>query len=200
MKRTPSGIPSSIARQRGVTALFVTLIVLLVMMVLGISAALLSGTQFKLAGNLQHENAAFNLAEGSTAAAQNWLTSGANFKDSGFSSSGTAAHLYCIPGSAGCTRSPGDPLTMTWNDTNSLAVSGDDTQRYQIQKVASCQVALGSESSVGGRIKAPVERADLFRVTARGTSVKGTNRVLQTTYTVPIDADDIRDGYCGPLP
>jgi len=196
MIRTPSRIPSPIARQRGVTALFVTLVVLLVMMVLGISAALLSGTQFKLAGNLQYENAAFNLAEGSTASAQNWLTTGTNFKQAGFTtySAGATPYLYPI----GSFTS--NPLTMTWNDTNSRTVNGDDSQRYLIQKLASCQVTLGSESSVGGRVKAPIERADLFRVTARGTSVKGTNRILQTTYTVPIDADDIRDGYCGPLP
>ena len=188
--------PSPIARQRGVTALFVTLVVLLVMMILGIAAALLSGTQFKLAGNLQYENLAFNLAEGASATAQNWLTTGTNSRDPGFTTYASATGwLYPISAAAP------DPLAAaTWDNSHSLAIGGDDTQRYFIQKIAACQSVLGSSAGRGGRLTGPIDRADLYRVTARGLSVKGTTKFLQTTYEVPISAADIRDGYCGPLP
>lgn len=189
-------LPSAIGRQRGATVLFVTVVVLLITMVLGITVGLLSGTQFKLAGNLQHENVAFTRAEGSTATAQSWLTTGANFKNPGFAAyaGATTPHLYPIGGFTG------DPLAMTWNDGNSLAIGGDDAQRYFIEKIAACQSALGSSAGRGGRINAPIDRADLFRVTARGQSVKGTTKFVQIIYVIPISAADITDGHCGPLP
>jgi Tfp pilus assembly protein PilX len=195
---------TTVQRQRGVTSLFVTLIVLLVMMVLGVTAALLSGTQFKLASNLQAESIAFNLAEGSTNVAQGWLVTGTNFRDEGFTtySSGTTPQLYPI-GSYPAGVDPAVPAwetKMTWTDANSVAIDGDATKRYFIQKLATCQSTLGSTAGRGGRRMTKDDRADLFRITSRGTSVKGTVKVLQTTYTVPIKQAEIDDGYCGPLP
>ena len=61
-------------RQRGASSLFITVILVLVLMLLAVTAAVLSSTQFKLAGNLQYENIAFNLAEGALASAENWLS------------------------------------------------------------------------------------------------------------------------------
>ncbi len=197
---------SPIRRQRGITALFVTLIVLLVMMVLGITAALLSGTQFKLASNLQLENIAFNLAEGAAATGQDWLTTGTNYKDPGFTNgnyngAGSAGpYVYPQYSDSGATTptSMPDPLaSSTWSDSNSLSVGGDDTKRYMIQKIAACVKSPDAEMNVGGRSHgATTYRADLFRVTARGTSVKGTSRVLQTNYPIPIPDADLEGGHC----
>ena len=61
-------------RQRGASSLFITVILVLVVMLLAVTAAVLSSTQFKLAGNLQYENVAFNLAEGALASAESWLS------------------------------------------------------------------------------------------------------------------------------
>ena len=51
-------------RQRGASSLFLTVILVMVVMLLAVTASVLSNTQFRLAGNLQFENVAFNLAEG----------------------------------------------------------------------------------------------------------------------------------------
>jgi len=55
------------SRQRGASSLFLTVILVMVVMMLAVTAAVLSNTQFRLAGNLQFENIAFNLAEGAVA-------------------------------------------------------------------------------------------------------------------------------------
>jgi Tfp pilus assembly protein PilX len=190
--------PPPTRRQRGATTLFVTLVVLLVMMVLGVTAALLSGTQFKLASNLQFENVAFNLAEGATATAQSWLTTDTNYKDPGFTNgnrNGTgSAGTFVYPQFSDSTKTTPtvmpDPLAAgTWSDdTYSLAIGGDIAKRYMIQKIGDCQARLGEDEAGGTRQSAPVQRGDLFRITARGTSVKGTSKIVQTTYVVPIPA------------
>ena len=61
----------------------------MVVMLLAVTAAVLSNTQFRLAGNLQFENIAFNLAEGAIAAAENWLSTGTNAKNGGFTTYST---------------------------------------------------------------------------------------------------------------
>lgn len=192
---------ASIHRQRGVTSLFVTMVVLLVVMLLGITAALLSGTQFRLAGNLQSQNAAFNLAEESTNTASAWLITDNNFKSAAFTtySSGTP-YLYPInsyPSGITASTPAGWEQTIVWSNSNSLAIGGDDTKRYFIQKVAGCQGVLGDTVGPGTRTYAPINRAEVFRITSRGTGIKGTVRFLQTMYTIPISQADIEAGYCG---
>ena len=63
-------------------------------MMLGITAMILSTTQFNLAGNLQLENIAFNLAEGSSATAESWISdaAGANPLNAGFTTYSTFNH------------------------------------------------------------------------------------------------------------
>ena len=176
-----TGPPIPVARQRGATSLFITLVLLLVVMLLGVTAAMLSGTQFRLAGNLQFENEAFNLAEGATAAAESWLSDGTNAQNAGFTTYATAEtpHLYPIGGLTA------NPLTMSWSNSNSLAVGGDSSRRYLIQRIGADNALLGSTVATGGRSLSACQRADLFRVTARGASAKGTIRIIQTTYTIP---------------
>ena len=86
-------------RQRGAAQLFVTVVLLMVVMMLGITAIIVSTTQFNLAGNLQLENIAFNLAEGSSATAENWLSDPAagNSTNVGFTTYSTGTpYLYPI--------------------------------------------------------------------------------------------------------
>src|SRR5262245_2361663 len=114
---------TTIRRQRGVTSLFVTMVVLLVVMLLGVTAALLSSTQFKLAGNLQLENEAFNQAEVAVNAAQTWLIT--NYQNAAFTTASSSTP-WLVPlgtGSAMATT----PWGTTWTDSNSCAVFADNT-------------------------------------------------------------------------
>ena len=173
-----------IHRQRGVAQLLVTVVLLIVVMMLGITAMILSTTQFNLAANLQLENIAFNLAEGSSANAESWLSdaAGANPLNAGFTTYSTGTpYLYPIGYLA--TNSI-DPLTMTWGDSNSQAVNGDDTRRYLIEKIgANNFVPSGDVAETHGLHGC--QNADLFRITARGTSAKGTTKLVQSTFMVP---------------
>ena len=177
-----------IDRQRGAAQLFVTVVLLMVVMMLGITAIIVSTTQFNLAGNLQLENIAFNLAEGSSATAENWLSDPAasNSTNVGFTTYSTGTpYLYPIGYLASLTPPNNDPLTMTWNSSNSLAVNGDHTRRYVIEKFGADNQVFNAELNVGGRALSGCQRADLFRITARGTSAKGTTKLIQSAFMVP---------------
>jgi len=154
-----------------------------VVMMLGITAAVLSNTQFKLAGNLQFENMAFNLGEGAVAAAESWLTTGTNAKNASFTTyaSGTG-YLYPV---GYLTTNNIDPLTMSWSDSNSLAVGGNDNQRYLIEKYGADNQPLGTGLDAGGRPLSGCQKVDVFKISARGTSVKGTSKLVQTVFSVP---------------
>lgn len=170
-------------RQRGASSLFITVILVLVVMLLAVTAAVLSSTQFKLAGNLQYENVAFNLAEGALASAESWLSTSGNAKNAAFTTySADAPHLYPIDYLANNNI---DPLTMTWTDSNSLRVGGDDNQRYLIEKYGADNQPLGTGMDQGSRPLTGCQKVDVFRITTRGTSVKGTTKLVQTTFSVP---------------
>jgi len=175
-----------VGRQRGASSLFLTVILVLVVMLLALTAAMLSNTQFKLAGNLQFENIAFNLAEGALASAESWLGSGGagtNAKSAGFETFSTdTPSLY--PKDHFATNNL-DPLTMTWSNSNSTAVGGDDAQRYMIEKIGrdnypSGQGLVDNSHQLGG-----CQKVDVFRISTRGTSAKGTVKFTQTVYSVP---------------
>jgi Tfp pilus assembly protein PilX len=78
-------------KQRGASSLFLTVILVMVVMLLAVTASVLSSTQFRLAGNLQFENIAFNLSETAVASAENWLSTGANAKNDGFTTRSDSA-------------------------------------------------------------------------------------------------------------
>ncbi len=172
-----------VGRQRGASSLFLTVILVLVVMLLAVTASVLSNTQFKLAGNLQFENIAFNLSEGALASAESWLATGTNAKNAGFTTHSTSApEIYPIDYLA--TNSI-DPLTMTWSNSNSTAVGGNDSQRYMIEKYGADNQPLGTGLDTGGRPLTGCQKVDVFRISTRGTSVKGTTKLVQTTYSVP---------------
>ena len=163
-------------RQRGASSLFVTVILVMVVMLLAVTASVLSNTQFRLAGNLQFENVAFNLAEGAIATGESWLST--NASDGGLITRATATpELYPTAGL--------DPLTMTWGNTNSKAVGGDDNQRYLVEKAMADTMQDGeSIATCGDRSGAIRESVDVFLVSAVGKSVRGTTKAIQTTYSV----------------
>jgi Tfp pilus assembly protein PilX len=177
--------PISLRRQRGVSSLFLTVILVLVVMLLAVTASVLSNTQFRLAGNIQFENVAKNLGEGAVATAESWLRTGTNAKNAAFTTYTTdTPYLYPI---GYTTTNSIDPLTTAWANTNSLDVSAasDGTQRYMIEKYGADNQPLGTGLDSGGRPLTGCQKVDVFRISARGTSARGTNKMLQTIYSVP---------------
>ena len=112
-------------RERGIS-LVTTLVMLLAVMVLGLSAITISKSQFMLAGNLQFQAGALNEAEAAAVAAEQWLSSGTNYLNAGFTTFNTSAgYLYPI---GYMTANSIDPLLMTWSTTNSIQVGSITTQ------------------------------------------------------------------------
>ena len=172
--------PIELRRQRGVSSLFITVILVLVVMLLAVTASVLSNTQFKLAGNIQFEHVAVSRSESAIATAESWLKTGTNAKNASFTTYSTdTPYLYPI-GSL-----TADPLTMTWSDSNSLAVGGNDNRRYVIEKYGSDNQPLGTGLDDHGRPLTGCQKVDVFRISSRGLSAKGTVKFLQTTYSVP---------------
>ena len=172
--------PIELRRQRGVSSLFITVILVLVVMLLAVTASVLSNTQFKLAGNIQFEHVAVSRSERAIATAESWLKTGTNAKNASFTTYSTdTPYLYPI-GSL-----TADPLTMTWTDSNSLAVSGNDNRRYVIEKYGSDNQPLGTGLDDHGRPLTGCQKVDVFRISSRGLSAKGTVKFLQTTYSIP---------------
>ena len=187
-------------RQRGASSLFITVILVLVVMLLAVTAAVLSSTQFKLAGNLQYENIAFNLAEGALASAENWLSTknGAtytNARNANFATYTEGSYYYPI-GSLAAQTPALDPQTMTdanWSsyaravnaDGSTSNPDPDGTGRYLIEKYGADNQPLGTGLEVGGRPLSGCQKVDVFLISARGTSAKGTTKLVQTTYSVP---------------
>jgi Tfp pilus assembly protein PilX len=67
------------------------LIILGILLVIGASAMMMSNTQLKIAGNMQHQNNAMAGAESAIAVAENWLNT--NYNDPAFLT-GTTPGLY----------------------------------------------------------------------------------------------------------
>ena len=186
-------------RQRGASSLFITVILVLVVMLLAVTAAVLSSTQFKLAGNLQYENIAFNLAEGALASAENWLSTKdnvrtyTNARNANFTTYTAGSYYYPI-GSLAAQTPALDPQTMTeaqWI-SHALAVNADGSTtgadgsgRYLIEKYGADNQPLGTGLDSGGRPLTGCQKVDVFLISARGTSVRGTTKLVQTTYSVP---------------
>ncbi|MFA6970208.1 MAG: PilX N-terminal domain-containing pilus assembly protein [Gallionella sp.] len=183
--------------QRGST-LIISMIILILLMLLGVTAMKISDTQFQLAGNLQFEDSAMNNAETAINTAEGWLKTGTNFQDAGFtyatscSASHTVAQLYalktdvtpatpCLPG---YTSPANDPLTMTWDDNNSFAVVGNPNQRYIIELVSINNRLVGSGQTVGGRASSGCNQVNTYRITARGASARGATKFVQSYYSV----------------
>jgi type IV pilus assembly protein PilX len=173
MIRFPQHAPAS--RQRG-ASLVVTLVMLGVITVLGISAFVASSSQFRMAANMQFQNIATQNAESSLAQAETWITT--NFTNTGFATR-TSGGLY--PGGTGP-----DPFTMTWDDTTSVPVGALGTERYFIEQLVTNRVlpsnSVGSCNVYG--LSGPCPTVNVFRLTARGTSILGTTRVVQSVFAV----------------
>ena len=165
-------------RQRGST-LVVSMVLLMLILLMGISAMVASDTQLKLSGNLQFEDTAFNNAEAGIATAESTLIKAGYCTSPGFRSdthSADTPEQYPINAMV-------LPMTMDWNDTSSRMVT-DDSQRYTIQLISKNIVSDASGLGMGGRSSAPPHAVNTYLITARGTGVRGSVKFLQSYFKV----------------
>jgi Tfp pilus assembly protein PilX len=170
-----SRIPTLARAQRGASLL----IVLTLTAAIGLATLTgfyLSRNQFRLVGNIQHLEQAFNQAEAVVADAEDWLTTGNNSRAAGFGSRDTTQPALYPAGSLASNAL--DPRTMAWDDTQST-VSGDG--RYLIERVAQGRSMPGNSVQVGQR-NARCRAVDLFRVTGRSNSVRGASRTVESAF------------------
>jgi Tfp pilus assembly protein PilX len=151
-------------------------------MLLGVTAMMVSDTQYKLAGNLQFEDAALNNAEAAVTTAESWLSSStggiANIRNAGFTTYDSAATAHLYP-----TGTAPDPLTLSWSDSNSVQV-GDTGKRYFIELVSVNSRLLGSSQAIGGRSSAGCNQTNTYLINARGTSSRGATKFIQSYFSV----------------
>ena len=166
------------ARQDG-SSLVVTLIMLVVLMLIGVTAVVVSNSQYRMAGNLQFQNLAMNNAESALAQAENWV--GTNFSNSGFSTR-VSGGLYPI-------NSNPDPYGMTWDDTTSVKVDLAGNQRYMIEMLGPDRVL--PSNSVGNcnvyGMSGPCPKVNVYRITGRGISVRGSVKLVQSIFAVRVN-------------
>lgn len=155
----------------------IALLILVLVMMIGITAVSTSTTQYKLAGNLQFEDGAMNNAETAVAVAENWLSTGTNFNNAGFTTYSTdTPHLYPISAS-------NNPLAITWSDSNSLSV-GSNWQRYQIQLLSTNNQLMGSNAAAGRQAAGVCNKVNTYLITGRGQTHRGAIKIVQSFYSV----------------
>ena len=161
------------------SSLVVSMIMLVVLMLMGVGAMVVSNTQFRMAGNLQFQNLAMTNAESALAQAENWIAS--NHANPNLATR--------VPGGLYPVGTAPDPYTMAWDDTTSEKVDLFGTQRYAIEVLAADRV-LPSNSITTCNIyglSGPCPRVNVYRITARGTSIRGSIKVVQSIFSVRIN-------------
>ena len=166
--------------QHGST-LIISLIILIILMLIGVTAMMTSDTAYKLAGNLQFENNAINAGEAVLSEEENALKAGTiNYNHADFfaASSVTASSSGLYPAGSAI-----DPLNTAWNSSDSaLATSG--TGRYIIELMSTSNVMVGSSATVGGPLSYACNKVNTYRITARGASARGATKYVQSYFSV----------------
>jgi Tfp pilus assembly protein PilX len=184
---TPPLTFGSRIEQRG-SALISSLMILILIMIIGVTSMSISDIQFKLAGNLQFQSTAMSSSETAVVEAENWLATGSNYLDTGFTTYDSAGkpHLHPVGHLAGLTAPANDVLTMTWSNSNSreAATSTSGNQRYLIELLATNVKLLGDDVSSGGRKSTACSQVNIYRVTSRGVSARNATKFVQTNYSV----------------
>ncbi|TDJ36774.1 MAG: pilus assembly protein PilX [Gammaproteobacteria bacterium] len=172
---------SNRSRNQGVV-LFISLVMLLILTIMGVSTVQTTTLEFRMAGNDYDSLLAFQAAESALRDAEDFLdgvTSIVNFTSTGTNGLWTVADL-------------GDPARWeaagVWTGANSIvattAVAGvADQPRFIIEHAASVireENAYLIEDPYGS---SATDRMEIFRVTARGVGGTASTRVLlQSTY------------------
>ena len=159
-------------RQTG-ASLVITVLLLLMVVIITLMSARIALNQLRLGGNIQYQNGALNNAESAIASAEVWLSAATNYNDPGFSARSSATpQLYPL----GATL---DPLTVTWDATNSVAVGSD--ARYAIELIGRDKTLPGEDQALGSRVT-PCTKVNLYRISASGSAERGAERLVQSIY------------------
>ena len=168
-----------LSRYQSGSSLVVSMIMLVVLMMMGVGAIVVSNTQFRMAGNFQFQNQAMASAESALSQAENWVA--LNHTDPDLTTR--------VPGGLYPLGTGPDAYTMEWDDTTSEKVDAAGTQRYIIEVLAADRV-LPSNSittcNVYG-LSGPCPRVNVYRVSARGSSARGSSKIVQTVFTVRVN-------------
>jgi Tfp pilus assembly protein PilX len=171
------GLPPDVVApctQRGGT-LLVVMVMLLVASLLGLMGFRMARGQLDLAANLQFQEQAFGQAEATMAVAEGWMSAGTNARTAAFSTyDASSPGLY----PAGKLLELGlDPATMTWTDSNSIAVSEG---RYLIERIGRGISLPGASMQVGQASTGACRSVDLFRIVSQSASIRGASRTIET--------------------
>lgn len=172
--------------QRG-AVLIVSMLILLVMTIIGVTAMQSTTLEEKMAGNMRERNTAFQSAESALREGEQEVE---NLFSIGAFTSDCSTYKHVAKTDLSCTPAFNEYDATTWSGSRSKAYtgaslgSGVPNPRFFIQIVADLEgggpkdPTLGgySEKGTGGQVKA-------FRIVARGTGVSGTSSVLiESTY------------------
>ena len=177
-------------RQSGST-LIISLIILILLMLLGVTAMKTSDTQFQLAGNLQFEDSAMNNAEAAVNAAETAMKNGTIAAGATQNAGFTTAYVSANgPVTAGLypLNSGINPFTLNWTGTggngNTYSIPGAGSQDYIIELMSSNNRLVGSSQVTGSRSSSGCNQVNTYRITARGTSARGATKFIQSFYSV----------------
>jgi len=173
-------------RHEGGFALAMTLIMLLVLTILGVTAMNMSSLQQKMAGNMQESQVAFQAAESAVREAEAWLLARPAPAPL------LAPPTVCTTPTTVCTLGVGDTIESqneAWWDTNSrefgaaggtpdLVKAGSKDPRYVIEYIETHPYSLNQDPNVTyprGRY--------YYRISAQGWgNAPSAKALLQTTY------------------
>jgi len=175
-------LPFGLSRQQGM-ALFISLVLLLVLTIIGVSAVQTSTLETRMARNEHDSLLAFQAAESALRDAEAFLETVVS--TAVFSATGTNG-LWAIPALDEPSRWESDGI---WDGTSSVVSPTDvgdvvaDPPRYFIEHIASIireENAYQIDDPYSG---GTTDRVEIFRITARGIGGTGVAQVLlQSTY------------------
>jgi type IV pilus assembly protein PilX len=158
--------------QRG-AVLLMSLIVLLVLSVVTVTAARTSGIELLIANNTQFATDAFLRAEAGVTAAENYIATT-------HGQGGPAFDFDAVTTDGLYTRDGVDPSRADWSGIAFESVvdgNGNEVARYVIEY-------MGTMASAGGSLRAGGTSAVryVYRITALGMAERGTARLIRTIY------------------
>ena len=181
----------AMSKQKG-AVLIISLVLLLVMTLLGLSSMQSTSLEERMAGNERHANVAFQAAEAALRAGEGWLNGQNSAPDDAADGSSTVWTLDA-PELMPATPSSSDPWWKEWDDTGwatygtvytgTLSLASDINlnnarPRFVIEQigvVSDGSLTIGTQNDFGGR--------SFYQVTSRGTDVSGRIQVLlRSTY------------------
>jgi Tfp pilus assembly protein PilX len=150
-------------KQSGST-LIISLIVLAVLLLLGVTAMNTSDTQSKVAANMQYENNALNAAESNANIAENSLPISPNVN---FAATSAVAAT--------------DPFVKA-NNANNYLIEFVSTNRVPLASATlNCTDTTNPDPSVYNCLQC----VNTYLITAKGEGGRGATKVIQTYFSVP---------------